>query len=313
MIKRILAFTPWIIGVCIICILLFFVDFAELSESVAQIGGIGLICWVVLTVVVRLLHAEITVLPLVAFKAHLRRVDAFWIGWVRTFANQVLPLAGLVTYAKAIRDHAGVSWSEVTALATPQFFISALALSLLGLLVTSATLGFDDFGLVLIGVYTMIMIGSLVLVFRTAVVMRVCPKAVRVRLSSSVIAFEKVSSKPRVIFLLIVCHCCVILIRIARLWLLFALVGQPLEWQTVLLLGVIAESTLIIQLTPGGLGLREGAVLGGAMLVGVDAGMAANVAIIDRLLIIALTVLFVLPSVYFLWRAGPDPALRRKH
>ena len=64
----------------------------------------------------------------------------------------------------------------------------------------------------------------------------------------------------------------------------------------VVLLIAIAESTLLIQLTPGGLGLREGAILGGAALLGIPVTLATSVALLDRLLVMALTALLTPPA-----------------
>jgi uncharacterized membrane protein YbhN (UPF0104 family) len=64
----------------------------------------------------------------------------------------------------------------------------------------------------------------------------------------------------------------------------------------------IAESALLLNVTPGGLGVREGALLGGAALVGVDAPVAASVALIDRLFMIAVTTLLAAPGYVVLRR-----------
>ena len=284
-----------------LCMLFLWIDFKELSRIFTQIGFMGVVIWALITLFVRLLYAEITVLPLSVFEAKISRMDAFWIGWVRTFANQILPLSGLAVYIKAIKDRAGVSWSEISALATPQFFISAMAVSLLGMISTVIALDIEDFGLILLVIYSVIFIISLVLILQTPSAMRAFPSSLSKRLISSADAFEKISSSPKLILLLVIYYCGVILLRVVRLWLLFMLAGQELDWQTALILGVIAESTLIIQLTPGGIGLREGSILAGAVFMGVDGGLAASVAIIDRLLVVSMTVVFVLPSGYFLW------------
>tara|TARA_R110002073_G_scaffold132514_5_gene279438 strand:- start:1275 stop:2207 length:933 start_codon:yes stop_codon:yes gene_type:complete len=295
----------WIIGLFMLCMLFLWIDFKELSRIFTQIGFMGVVIWALITLFVRLLYAEITVLPLSVFEAKISRMDAFWIGWVRTFANQILPLSGLAVYIKAIKDRAGVSWSEISALATPQFFISAMAVSLLGMISTVIALDIEDFGLILLVIYSVIFIISLVLILQTPYVMRAFPSSLSKRLISSADAFEKISSSPKLILLLVIYYCGVILLRVVRLWLLFMLAGQELDWQTALILGVIAESTLIIQLTPGGIGLREGSILAGAVFMGVDGGLAASVAIIDRLLVVSMTVVFVLPSGYFLWLGRP--------
>ena len=84
------------------------------------------------------------------------------------------------------------------------------------------------------------------------------------------------------------------------MWLLFAASGMPLEWNEILLVVAVAESSILVQLTPGGLGVREGAVLAAALLVGVPTELAAGVALLDRLLIVAVTALLTPPAIVIL-------------
>ncbi len=302
MLKRSLKILSWIVGFGILIMLFIWIDSDELSRIFTMIGYVGVLVWLIFTLLARLLYTEVTVLPLSVFNAKIDRFDVFWINWVRTFANQILPLSGLAIYAKVIKNRTGISWSELSALATPQFFISALAVGLLGCLASLVVFGLERSGLVLCTLFACVSIFSLALIIRTATVMRALPKSLSSRLMNSAEAFDKISSRPQLILLLLVCYFGIVLLRVGRLWLLFKLSGLQLEWQTVLILGVIAESTLLIQLTPGGIGLREGSIFAGAVLLGVDSNIAASVAIIDRLLVIVMTVIFVLPSCYFLWK-----------
>ena len=86
------------------------------------------------------------------------------------------------------------------------------------------------------------------------------------------------------------------MLRGSRIWFLFAAADVSLAWNEFVLLLAIAESALLVNLTPGNLGVREGAILGGAGLIHVPAGIAASVALIDRLFMIALTTLLAAPA-----------------
>jgi uncharacterized membrane protein YbhN (UPF0104 family) len=63
---------------------------------------------------------------------------------------------------------------------------------------------------------------------------------------------------------------------------------------------VIAESAALIQLTPGGMGLREGAIIGSAILLGVSPDVGALVALIDRLFIIGTTTVLAVPGLFII-------------
>ncbi|NNC55528.1 MAG: UPF0104 family protein [Pseudomonadales bacterium] len=117
-------------------------------------------------------------------------------------------------------------------------------------------------------------------------------------------ALRKLASQRGLLGRLVAYHAVVIVLRGGRLWVLFAAAGLDLGLQQVLLILVVAESSLLLQITPGGLGIREAAVLGGAALVGISPDVAAGVALIDRLFMIAITVVFAVPSVMILGNSG---------
>ena len=92
------------------------------------------------------------------------------------------------------------------------------------------------------------------------------------------------------------------LLRGGRIWFPFAAAGISLDWAELLLVLAIAESALLLNVTPGGLGIREGDVLGGAALLGIEAPIAASVALIDRLFMLAITTLLAAPAFVVLRR-----------
>ena len=265
--------------------------------TVASVGAPGLLQWVLLTLIARFALAETTVAPLKVLGFNMRRLDAFWIGWIRTFANQILPFAGIAAYAHAVRDRVGISWSELASLASPQFFLAAAALGLVGLI--AVVVNFDALGLstyVLTATYLTVVFISLAVATGAAWLIETLPERLSSRASKTAAALRQLSQRRNLIARLVIYHVVVILLRGGRLWVLFMAAGANPDWREMLLIAAIAESTMLIQLTPGGLGVREGAVLGGAALVGIAAPVAVSVALIDRLLVVAITILLALPA-----------------
>jgi uncharacterized protein (TIRG00374 family) len=301
--SRVLKLFAWLAGIALLVALIVFFSPGNLWSLLGDIGATGVVFWVALTISARLIQAITTVVPLHSLGYRMRLADAFWIGWLRTFANQVVPTSGVAAYLEIVRRKTSISWSELAALASPQFVLVATALGLIGLLATlmnSAESGAAFTGLVV--VYAAVLTGSIAIARGAPWFARLLPERLYSRVRKTAQALHRLAESPRVIAIVVVSHVGTILLRGARLWILFAAVGIQLDWQQALLVIAIAESTLLIQLTPGGLGIREGAVLAGAALVGIPAGIATGVAVIDRLLVIALTALITPPALFVLRR-----------
>jgi uncharacterized membrane protein YbhN (UPF0104 family) len=224
-------------------------------------------------------------------------MDAFWISWVRTFANQILPLSGLAAYAQVLRRRVQISWSELAALATPQFVLAAGALGCVGLVAVLANAdSLRGAAAALAALALAVIVGSVAVAKAAATLVAILPPVLSRRVRDTSAALRKLSAHPHLIARLILLHAFVILARGVRLWVLFSAAGVSLDWRELLLVTVFAESTLLIQMTPGGLGIREGALVGGAVVVGVAAPVAAGIAVIDRLFMIGITILMALPG-----------------
>jgi uncharacterized membrane protein YbhN (UPF0104 family) len=293
----------WLAGVSGLALVVWYIqptEFLRMSRSVGAAGAIG---WLVLMLAARLLLTEVTILPIRAFGHSLRRSEAFWIGWVRTFSNQVFPFSGLAFYAHRLRQSSGISWTELAALSSTQLFLAAAGVGLIGILATS-------FNFSVIGnaapptliAFGLVAAGSLLLANRPAQLINSFPKPIRLRVRSFVEPAGHLAQYPGLIRTLTMVQCAAVLLHGGRLWLLFFAVGIGLSWHEALLILVIAEAASLLQITPGGLGLREGAIVGAAMLLQISPEVAASVALLDRLLTIAITTLLAAPAVVQIYR-----------
>jgi uncharacterized membrane protein YbhN (UPF0104 family) len=294
----------WLAGVVAVGGIVWYYGPSSLADLLRGLGWGGLFVWVSLTVSARIFLAETAVQPLLALGYRLKRSDAFWIGWVRTFGNQIMPLSGVAAFAHLVRQRLTISWSELAALAAPQFVLALAALGVVGLSATVVNFGRLQSTAVALGAMYLAVFGiALSISNGTAWLIESLPKSLVVRVASTADSLRRLASQPGLVLRLVVFHGVTILFRGGRIWVLFAAASVSLEWSEMLLLLAIAESTMLLNITPGGLGVREGAILGGAALIGVPADTAAGVAVADRLLLVAMTVLFTPPAVYLL-RSG---------
>jgi uncharacterized membrane protein YbhN (UPF0104 family) len=298
---RVLKTLSWLMGVTGLVVVVWYFGPENLPNLLGSVGIGGVTAWFALTFLARIIQVETTIAPLRVLQHPMRRSDAFWIGWLRTFANQIFPSAGVVAYAQALRQKTSISWSEMAALGAPQFVLVAAALGLVGIVAVfsnAAILVESFFPLLLL--YSAVVVAAVLITRGAPWLAKLLPGRLSQRLSAASAALQKFAEHPSMILLVIACHTAAILLRGARMWLLFSTAGLNLDWNQMLLLVAIAESSMLIQLTPGGLGIREGAVLAGALLAGIPIELAAGIALIDRFLIIAIATLLAPPAILLL-------------
>ena len=295
--KTLLTLGSWAVGILGVVAIIWYYQPRDFAETLAAIGAGGIAGWIVLTVGSRICAAEATVEPLATLGFHMTRPDAFWISWIRTFANQILPIAGVAAYAHMVRRRTGIPWSQLAALGQPQLLLAAAAIGFVGLVATVANIGrlqASAFGLLFM--YGVVVVLSLGFATGAHWLIESLPKSLAERASNTAVALRKIAKQPKLIVRLSLFHIAAVLLRGARVWFLFAAAGISLDWAELLLVLAIAESALLLNVTPGGLGIREGAVLGGAALLGIAAPVAASVALIDRLFMVAITTLLAAPA-----------------
>ena len=293
----------WLAGVIAVAAIIAYVRPEAFARTVAAVGPQGLAAWLVLTLTARWLLVETTVLPLRVLGFGMGRADVFWVGWIRTLANLVLPMSGIAAYAKVVRDRAGISWSELAALAAPQLVLALGALGFVGLAATACSIErLQANGSYLGLLYLAVLVLAVIIATGAAWFVELLPAALAQRAARTAAALRKLAAHPNLVVQVIVLHAAAILLRGGRMWVLFAAAGVPLDWRELLLVVAIAESTMLVNVTPGGLGIREVLVLGGSALVGVPAPVAASVALADRLFMIATTALFSAPAFAYLRR-----------
>lgn len=293
MISRLAKFLLWMLGVLALGLVATFAGWGTITSTIQSLEISTLLLWLCLTLIARLLLGETSVLPLAVLGHHLSRAEAFAIGWLRTFGNQVLPLSGAAYYIHFLRTRLRVPWGELGAMASPQYVLSGAVVCAMGVgavIINAGGLG--AVAMILAMVYAVACIMLLLIHFRPMKMVGLMPRSMRNSLQGLTNALEQFSEAKRSSLLVLACHFGAFFARGARLWLLFWAMDMNISPQELLLIVTLAESTLLLQFTPGALGLREGAVAGGAALLGLSAPQAAGIAVADRLILVAATTLF---------------------
>ncbi len=299
--KTLLTLVSWLAGIAAMVGLFLYYRPQGFWNAFDTIGVIGIAGWTLLTLGGRVTANEATVIPLAALGFRLTRADAFWISWIRTFVNQITPLAGAAAYVHMIRRHTGIAWSQVAALGQPQIILVATAIGIVGLAAVALNLprlGASALGLA--GIYGVLVVVTLAIASGTHWLLEALPERAAERVLGTSNAMRTMAKSPKLMLTLLAYHTLSTILRGARVWFLFDATGVSLGWGELLLVLAVTESSLLLNITPGALGVREGAILAGAGLIGIPAATASAVALIDRIFMVALTSLLAVPSVLIL-------------
>jgi uncharacterized membrane protein YbhN (UPF0104 family) len=109
------------------------------------------------------------------------------------------------------------------------------------------------------------------------------PERVRTVLYRAHEGWLRIAGSPRTLAHILVLQLGTIALRGLRLQIAFQAVGVPISAADALMVSLCADLGALISLTPAALGFREGALVLGAALVGIDPGAALLPAVVDRL------------------------------
>jgi uncharacterized membrane protein YbhN (UPF0104 family) len=300
---RKLHLLSWFAGLSALLIVVWHFQLSTFFSEIRRVGIEGCLAWLVLTFCGRLLLVEIAVLPIGALGYSLRRFDAFWIGWIRTFANQIVPFLGLAVYTRQIQRRCDMPWSGIVALSTPMFFLATAAMSTIGLFAVAMNVAHVGASTVpMLVAFALVGSGSVFAATHAGWMIGKLPNTPFSFTEQSAAAFRRISEGSLLVLRLIALHAFAILVLGTRIWLLFVLVGAEVSLSAALLIIVIAESAALFHITPGGLGLREGTIIGAAILLEISPELGAVVALIDRLFSVATTTFMAIPAFVILRR-----------
>lgn len=295
----------WSIGVASLAGIVWYFRPDNFISSLQRVGLIGVTGWLAATLMARLLITQVPMSLLRTLGYELNRLQILSIAWLRTFSNQIVPMTGVAVYIQQIRNQSGASWQDLAAASSQQFFIGAGGLGIIGVLAVLCNVQVTANATVpLLLVFAGLASVALAAALGVSWVIRKLPHVLVRRFAAASESFSKLASFPKLIISLVSLHSAAILLRGARIWLLFAAVGVGLNWREALLIIALAEATVLIAVTPGGLGVREAIIIGGASLLDIPTDIAVTVSLIDRLFVVGLTGIMTIPSALYLRRSS---------
>ena len=292
-------FTIWLFGLVLLAAVVYLVEDIDIDTFGKAITLQGVTSWVVITLLMRVVQSEIIYLTGRSVGATASRVDIFWVNWARTFMNQVIPASGLAYYLDFMKRKQSVGWSAIASLALPQFFLAVTALLFLGALCAWLGQGIEGgfkSWITLLLFLAFVISWLAVLHFKSILAVLGVTK-IRGRDISSLGFFE---GKTKLFYMVFCLQLLAISMRMLRFYLVFLFAFSSVPFWNMALIAVMGEFGLLMQLTPGGIGLREAIMVSAGHVYQFDLSMLLSVVLVERALVIITTVCMMPPAVWYL-------------
>lgn len=293
------SFTIWALGLALLAAVVYLVDGIDAGTIARAITVQGVASWIVITMVMRIVQSEIVYVTGRSVGATASRIDIFWVNWARTFMNQVVPASGLAYYLDFMKRKQSVSWAAIGSLALPQFFLSVSALCFLGAICAWLGQGIEVAirSWLSIVLFFAFLVSWLVILHFKSILAVLGVSRIGGRDISSLGFFE---GKPALFYSVFSMQLLAVLMRMLRFYLVFVFAFSSASFWDMALIAVIGEFGLLMQLTPGGIGLREAIMISVGHAYQFDLSMLLSVVLVERMLVIVLTVMMMPPAVWYL-------------
>jgi uncharacterized membrane protein YbhN (UPF0104 family) len=218
--------------------------------------------------------------------------ESFGLAAVNTLANQLPFAGGLVAKGVYLKQRYDLSYTCFLSATAALYACFVAANGVVGIAVLSImdrsvpTLLKVGFGAMTISVFLLWIPADFVFL----------PGKWRKRFKQLVEGWQVLSRNRKLIIQLVSVQIVTTLVAAGRFWITFRTLSQDVTYAQCLLFAAATILTRLVNIAPGGLGVREGIVAGVASLLGFEAGVSAVAVGIDRL--VATSVIIVLGTIY---------------
>ena len=254
---------------------------------------------------VRLLHGEIVRRTLAELGHRLPGFEVFGLSVLAAVPNFFVPRSGFGTLALALRARHGVPIAVSSSLVLPLAALDFLFIAAAGLAVQIGVVGLDHphapviaatFGVVLLA-------AAAGLLVRVPMRLPFGPPRLRAFLERFDAAWARLRGSRRFIVRAGSLLAGICALRLLRLMLAFAALGFSPDLPGLVVASLLGDLMFLLALTPGGLGLREAAIVYCADLAGVSPDASLAAALLDRLVMMGSILLIAQLSAWRLFGA----------
>lgn len=279
------------------------INFSEAVKHLSSLALWSVLAWFLLNLSAKLLVNEANLICLKFLDSRQDRAPLLLLGFIRSMGNYVGPMVGTAIYVAGLKERLLVPLEKVAPFMAMQSLVLLSMVSLLGLVGVVAYSEIDRPELIV----PLLFLSTLSLFAWLATHFGLMNRSsIRKNewLRQVLKGFSLSRSRWILIFMIHVIHLIAPLARGVRLIILVLAMGGTISLAEALVLIVVSEASMLIHITPGNIGIREGAILLAGSLVGLDPSLSAAIALGDRSLAILFAGLLGLLSVLVLGRKG---------
>lgn len=258
----------------------YFGDLSRLREA-SRPMLVGILLLYLLT---RFVHSEVVRQALVRLGHHVGRYETFMLNMLMSYTNLLIPRAGLGAPAMYLNRKYHVSYSDYASVVMVNVVLQLLCGGAAGLAYLTGMWLWRDIPVdrAVGGLFLVAMLFGL-----AAATFRLTPpeswqgRLARFarRLNDS---WKLLKVDRTVIARTLTLQFVILLLRAARLQLAFLSLGESVSFDGAFIASLLADFTLLVSITPSAMGLREGAIIYSAGLMGTIPSVALSAAILDR-------------------------------
>lgn len=228
-------------------------------------------------------------------------LESSYITMGSTLLNYLPMNLGTLIKAKMLKKHYSLKYAHFISVMGVTILITIFSGGLLGLLSTIISKPSFDTNNVLLIVFFIISISvPIFLLYIPASVVSGKPGVIRTAISDFILGFELIRKNGRGVLVLFLFTTTLLLLAALRLWICFKALNTPITIFGSIIFAVVSNILLIVNITPGSIGLREVLIGAIAQFTGLSFERGLFAASLDRVISFVFTLLVGLPSLLML-------------
>jgi len=227
--------------------------------------------------------------------------DSSYITMGSTLLNYLPMNLGTIIKAKVLKKHCSLKYAHFISVMGVTILITIFSGGLLGLVSTIISKpSLDTNNILLIGFFIISISIPIFLLYIPVSVISDKPGYIGTAMRDLILGFELIRKNGRGVLVLFLFTTTLLLLAALRLWICFKALNTPITIFGSIMFAVVSNILLIVNITPGSIGLREVLIGAIAQFTGLSFERGLFAASLDRVFSLVFTLLVGLPSLLML-------------
>lgn len=228
-------------------------------------------------------------------------IESFSITMVSTLLNYLPMNAGTIVKARVLKKHRSLKYAHFISVMTATILITIFTGGILGLAaIIFSRPPLETNNIILTAFFILSIIVPIFLLHIPSSLISDKPGWIRTAIRDLILGLEQIRKNGKGIFILFLLAAMLLFIAAIRLWICFRALNTPVTIFGCVMFAVVSNLLLVVNITPGSLGLREVLIGAIAQFTGLSFERGLFAASLDRVFSLVFTVLVGLPSLFVL-------------